>query len=368
MPDRRRTGRAAARGRAAGAPRRGQTGRDGPGLRTRATRPRDSPPHSVRHGLWFSRIPAAPLVAAVSPGGIRDRTAGPYAGRAKRPRQIGHGPFAGPARIDVIMWLSEVPARVLPTALSVVVFSGAVAADVSRSRADADAMLRKVAVIADARAASQPQPRRTTVTESELNSFLGTTCGTRSRQRDRAGVTIEEAGRLRGRALVDLDEVKKANAGDPVWACWLWRPGACRSRPGHVAGHRWRRAVQAREGPRERRARANAVLQQVVSYYSRTPENPKGIDLEAPFALPVNIRADRDAPGTSRHRAMIAHGSPPGRRCPDVMPSPMRCSDAAAVPEGCGAAEGGRFCAGRTAHGRRPALPLSAPLRGSQPR
>ena len=33
-----------------------------------------------------------------------------------------------------------------------------------------------------------------------------------------------------------------------------------------------------------------AFLQQVVSYYSRTPENPEGIDLEAPFPLPVNIR------------------------------------------------------------------------------
>ncbi len=33
-----------------------------------------------------------------------------------------------------------------------------------------------------------------------------------------------------------------------------------------------------------------ALLQQVVSYYSRTPENPEGIDLEAPFPLPVNIR------------------------------------------------------------------------------
>jgi hypothetical protein len=33
-----------------------------------------------------------------------------------------------------------------------------------------------------------------------------------------------------------------------------------------------------------------ALLQQVVSYYSRTPENPEGINLEAPFPLPVNIR------------------------------------------------------------------------------
>src|SRR4029453_8843137 len=94
--------------------------------------------------------------------------------------------------------------------------SGAVAADVSRSRAEADAMLRKVAVIATHGPAPQPQARRTTVTESELNSFLEY----HLRNEIPAAViepevSIEEGGRLRGRALVDLDEVKKANAGDP---------------------------------------------------------------------------------------------------------------------------------------------------------
>jgi hypothetical protein len=32
------------------------------------------------------------------------------------------------------------------------------------------------------------------------------------------------------------------------------------------------------------------ILQEIVSYYSRTPERPAGIDLDAPFALPARIR------------------------------------------------------------------------------
>ena len=32
------------------------------------------------------------------------------------------------------------------------------------------------------------------------------------------------------------------------------------------------------------------LLQQVVSYYSRTPDNPAGIGLDDPFALPAGIR------------------------------------------------------------------------------
>ena len=32
------------------------------------------------------------------------------------------------------------------------------------------------------------------------------------------------------------------------------------------------------------------LLQEIVSYYSRTPENPAGIGLDDPFALPARIR------------------------------------------------------------------------------
>jgi hypothetical protein len=32
------------------------------------------------------------------------------------------------------------------------------------------------------------------------------------------------------------------------------------------------------------------VLQELVTFFSRTPENPKGFDIEAPFDLPAKIR------------------------------------------------------------------------------
>ena len=90
-------------------------------------------------------------------------------------------------------------------------------------------------------------------------------------------VTIEEAGRLRGRAVVDLDEVKKAQAGDGGF-------GVMSMLSGRVAQFHLEQAfVSGVPVPK-------ALLQQVVSYYSRSPEYPEGIDLEAPFPLPVNIR------------------------------------------------------------------------------
>ena len=45
-------------------------------------------------------------------------------------------------------------------------------ADIPRTRADADQLLRKIAMIATHGLAAQTAPRRTPVTESEVNSFL----------------------------------------------------------------------------------------------------------------------------------------------------------------------------------------------------
>ena len=33
-----------------------------------------------------------------------------------------------------------------------------------------------------------------------------------------------------------------------------------------------------------------SVLQEIISYYSRTPDKPSGIGLDDPFALPARIR------------------------------------------------------------------------------
>ena len=42
-----------------------------------------------------------------------------------------------------------------------------------------------------------------------------------------------------------------------------------------------------------------AVLQELLTYYSKSPENPNGISMEAPFELPAGIREIRVGAGTS---------------------------------------------------------------------
>ena len=40
-----------------------------------------------------------------------------------------------------------------------------------------------------------------------------------------------------------------------------------------------------------------SVLQQVVSYYTRSPEMPNGFNIDEPFALPSKIRSVETAKG-----------------------------------------------------------------------
>jgi hypothetical protein len=41
------------------------------------------------------------------------------------------------------------------------------------------------------------------------------------------------------------------------------------------------------------------VLQELLSYYSRTPETPNGIDMDAPFELPAGIKEIRVGVGSA---------------------------------------------------------------------
>src|SRR5437773_11158344 len=86
----------------------------------------------------------------------------------------------------------------------------AVGASGQPSKRDADQMRQKVAAILLASERPRHEPLRTTVTEPEVNAYLAFD----ARNELPAGVvepvvSILGTGRLAGRALVDLDEVRK---------------------------------------------------------------------------------------------------------------------------------------------------------------
>jgi hypothetical protein len=179
----------------------------------------------------------------------------------------------------------------------------AAAAEGSLSRQDGERFQSKLASIVsygNAPALRAAKSRMTPVTDVEVNSYL------RYIATDQVPAGIVEpalnalgSGRVSGRAIVDLDAVRKQKRRG-----WLDPLGYLSGRlPVTAAG-----VLTTKEGKGQFQLESaeisgvtvpKAVLQELLSYYSRTAQNPQGIDMDAPFELPARIREIQVGAGTS---------------------------------------------------------------------
>lgn len=160
--------------------------------------------------------------------------------------------------------------------------------------------LTKIVAFGNTPATRAAQPIATPLTDVELNSYL------RYMAADQIPVGIVEptlnavgSGRVTGRAIVDLDAVRKQKQRG-----WLDPVGYLGGRlPVTAAG-----VLTTKDGKGQFQLESaeisgvtvpKTVLQELLSYYSRTPENPDGINMDAPFELPARIREIRVGTGTS---------------------------------------------------------------------
>jgi hypothetical protein len=170
----------------------------------------------------------------------------------------------------------------------------------ARARAAADSMQRKLlAIVTRGESPSARQPLlRTSFTDGEVNAYF------RLHGPDflPEGVVdpqlaIDREGRVRARAVVDLDQALKPQ--DRGWLDPLaWVGGKV-----ELTGEGTLRAANGRGVFLLESATLGGVsipptvLQEVVSYYTRTPELPRGFQLSEPFALPSAIKSVETAPG-----------------------------------------------------------------------
>ena len=174
----------------------------------------------------------------------------------------------------------------------------ALGAAVEPSRADAVSLKKKVTSIAEFSARPSREPRRTTVTENEVNAYLTFD----ALDQLPAGVvepaiTIVGPGRVMGRAVVDLDAVRKQKSRtmlDPMNFATGRLPVTATGTLTTSSGVGRFQLESASLGPVPI---PKVLLQEIVSYYSRTPENPDGIGLDDPFALPARIKEIQVEPG-----------------------------------------------------------------------
>ena len=166
------------------------------------------------------------------------------------------------------------------------------------SRADSASLKRKATSIAEFGAQPAKQPLRTTVTENEVNAYLTFDAVDQLP----AGVvepaiSLVGSGRVTGRAVVDLDAVRKQRSRttmDPMNLATGRLPVTATGLLTTSNGVGRFQLESASLGPLPI---PKVLLQEIVGFYTRTPENPAGIGLDDPFALPARIREIQVEPG-----------------------------------------------------------------------
>ncbi len=181
--------------------------------------------------------------------------------------------------------------------------AASILAEQRTTKQDADRFQTKLARIvgfATAPATRSSQPRSTAMTDVEVNSYL------RYLAADQIPVGIVDPelaalgeGRVSGRAVVDLDAVRKQKQRswtDPMAYLSGRLPVTASGRLSTKDGV-GRFALESAEisgitVPK-------SLVQELLSYYSKSPEKPAGINMDDPFALPSKIREIRVGQGTA---------------------------------------------------------------------
>ena len=187
--------------------------------------------------------------------------------------------------------------------LSALIAAAPLAAQGRLSKEDADrfqSKLTKIVALGNSPAATSSKRQNTPVTDVELNSYL------KYHAADQIPTGIVEpelsalgGGRVSGRAVVDLDAVRTQKKRG-----WLDPLGYLTGRlPVTASG-----VLVTKEGKGQFQLQSaeisgvtvpKSVLQELLAYYSKSPENPEGINMDAPFELPAKIQEIRVGTGTS---------------------------------------------------------------------
>lgn len=187
-------------------------------------------------------------------------------------------------------------AAVLTCAVAVAVVSAQ-----APSQADADSMRAKLAFVGetgDRLPDATLQPVRTSFTDREANAYLKVygpaflPLGLTDPQIEIAGL-----GRVTTRGLVDLDVVRLSRQRD-----WLdplnYLSGLLEfTATGVVTGSSGKGVAVFESATLAGISVPKSIVQELLRYYTTTPEWPNGFDLDMPVELPANIQSVLFEPG-----------------------------------------------------------------------
>jgi hypothetical protein len=177
-------------------------------------------------------------------------------------------------------------------ALAALLAVPAVRAEVTQAKRDADNLAAKlVRIVAIGAKCPCQRPVSTTVTEAEVNAYLvHYAAGDLPEGVVSPHITIVGAGRVSGRATVDLDRVRTSKqrgwldpAGYLTGKLPVTLTGILHTRDGLAKFELLNATVGGVTVPK-------IVLQELVSYYTRTPDDPDGISIDDTFEMPAKIK------------------------------------------------------------------------------
>jgi len=170
------------------------------------------------------------------------------------------------------------------------------AADQELTQREADIMAGKVSAIlerGEIASTKNAAPLRTVFIEREVNAFFKfygpsfMPTGVKNTL-----LAIEEGGRVRARAIADLDAVRLSQPRgwfDP--AAYLLRGQLEVTAVGVLTTANGKGTFLIENTTLGGVSIPKSLLQTLVSHYTKTPEQPEGFNLDKPFDLPSKIRA-----------------------------------------------------------------------------
>ena len=188
-------------------------------------------------------------------------------------------------------------------AISTVLFAGQAATGPKLSKAMGDRFQGKLVRIVQGGQTPRGKLRAAQaiqVTDAELNSYL------RYHAQGQIPVGIVEPsinaegnGKVSGRAIVDLDAVRKQKQRgwlDPMGYLTGRLPLTAR---GHLVTNNGVGRFQLESAELSGVTVPRTLVQELLSFYSRSADDPDGINMDDPFKLPVQIREIRVAAGSA---------------------------------------------------------------------
>ena len=160
------------------------------------------------------------------------------------------------------------------------------------SQEHGNSLARKMDSIAQHGAAAPVRPKTTRVPEVEVNSYLAFNAKEKlARGLTNPQIRMVGDGQLAGRVYMDIDDFKRGRKSRGIMDPFSYLSGQV---PVTARG-----VLRTRDGMGQFQldgAELHGVplpkplVQELVSYFSRTPERPNGFNLDEPFQLPAKIR------------------------------------------------------------------------------